>query len=139
MPPGADALRALDLELLRSHAFKRRERPVQHVVQTVELTRALDAQNIGCLLDHAQHLLVAVGVAAKYAQVAVADVVADAAEAQLVLHVEQGLGKLFGVLARGTQDMKRQPLRGLLADARQAFEFVDQPRQRFREIRHGLE
>jgi hypothetical protein len=40
-----------------------------------------------------------------------------------------GRAKLFGVLAQGAQDVKCQALRRLLADARQAFEFSDQPRQ----------
>jgi hypothetical protein len=44
---------------------------------------------------------IAVRIAAEDAQIAVADVVADTAEAQLVVDIQQGLGELFGVVARG--------------------------------------
>ena len=37
------------------------------------------------------------------------------------------------------QHVKGHPLRGLLADAGQALEFVDEPRERFGEIGHRLE
>ena len=35
--------------------------------------------------------------------------------------------------------MKRQPLRGLLPDARQVFQFVDQPRNGFGKVRHAIQ
>ena len=58
------------------------------------------------------------------------------AEAQLVLHVEDGLREMLGVVAAGAQHVERDALRGLLADAGQALEFGDQARQRFGEIGH---
>ena len=72
------------------------------------------------------------------AQLAVADVVADAAEAQLVLHVEDGLRQMLGIFAAGAQHVERDALRGLLPDAGQALEFGDEARQRFGEIGHRL-
>ena len=69
-------------------------------------------------------LRIAVGVAAELAQLAVADVVADAAQAQLVLDVEDGLRQVLGILAPGAQHVKREALRGLLPDAGQALEFA---------------
>ena len=60
------------------------------------------------------------------------------AEAQLVLDVENGLRQVLGVLAAGAQHVKGEALRGFLADAGQALEFVDQPRQRLGEIGHRL-
>ena len=59
------------------------------------------------------------------------------ADAELVLDVEHGLRQLLGILAAGAQDVKRQALRGFLPDAGQAFEFVDEARQRLGEIGHG--
>lgn len=46
-------------------------------------------------------------------KLAVRDVIADAAQAQLVilLHIQQGSRQLLGVLARRAQDVERQPLR----------------------------
>ena len=77
-------------------------------------------------------------IAAVLAQLAIADVVADAAQAQLVLHVQDGLRQVLGIVAAGAQHVERDPLRGLLADAGQALEFRDQPRERFGEIGHGV-
>ena len=91
------------------------------------------------LLHHADHRRVAVRIAAVRAQLAVADVVADAAEAELVLDVEQRLRQVLGIVAAGAQHVKREPLRGLLPDAGQTLELVDQPRERFGEIGHRLE
>ena len=77
-------------------------------------------------------------VAAILAGLAVADVVAERAEAQLVLDVEDRLRQVLGVVAAGAQHMEGEPLRGFLADAGEAFEFGDQPGERFGEIGHVL-
>ncbi len=54
------------------------------------------------------------GIAAVLAELAVADVVAYAAEAQLVLHVENGLRQVLGIVAAGAQHVERDALRGFL-------------------------
>ena len=61
------------------------------------------------------------------------------AQAQLVLHIQNRLRQLLGIVTAAAQQVERQPLRGFLSDARQMFEFGDQAGQRFGEIRHGLE
>ena len=112
---------------------------VQHVVAAFELARGFDAHDVVRLLHHADHVRIAVGFAAVLAQLAVADVVADAAEAQLVLDVEDRLGQVLGVLAAGAQHVEGEALRGFLPDAGQALEFGDEPRERFGEIGHRSE
>ena len=129
----------LDLQLLRPDAAQRRQRSAQHVIETVELPRHFDAHDIVRLLHHADDLPVAPGVAAILAQFGIADVIADRADAQLVFNVENGLREVLGIVAAGAHYVKRDALRGLLADARQALELGDQPGQRLREIGHGLE
>src|ERR1035437_3089115 len=79
----------------------------------------------------------AVRVAAVRAQLAFGDVVADAAQAELILDVQDGLRQVLGIVARGAQHVEREALRRLLPDAGQALEFGDQPRERFGEVRHG--
>ena len=77
---------ALDLQRFRPDAAQRRKRAVQHVVAALELARGFDAHDVVRLFHHADHLGIAVGVAAVTAQIALADVVAHAAQAELVLH-----------------------------------------------------
>ena len=67
-------------------------------------------------------------IAAIRAQLGVADVVALGADPQVVFDVEQRCRQPRGIVARGAQDMEREPLRRFLADAGQAFELVDQAR-----------
>jgi hypothetical protein len=81
----------LDAQLLRPDAAQRRDGAVQHMIQALELPRGLDGQNIVRLLHHADDGMIAMRIAAVIAQIAVADVVADGANSELVLHVEQRL------------------------------------------------
>ena len=112
---------------------------MQHVVTAFELPRGLDADDVVRLFHHAHDFGVAIAIAAILADLAIGDVVADAAQAELVLYVEDGLREMLGILAFGAQYVKRDALRGFLADAGEPFEFRDQPRERFGEIRHRLE
>jgi hypothetical protein len=69
-------------------------------------------------------------------------VVADGANSKLVFDIKQRLRQAFGGFPVIAQDMKSEPLRGFLSDARQAFEFLNQTGERFGEVRHrgvGLE
>src|SRR5258708_4265040 len=83
--------------------------------------------------------MIAMRVAAEIAQLAVADVVADGAGSQVVLDVHQGLGQPLRVFAWSAQNMERQTLRRFLADSGQTFEFLNQARERFSEVRHEFD
>lgn len=110
---------------------------MKHVVAALKLARGFDPDDIGRFLHHTDHLGVAIGIAAELAQIAIADVVADAAEAEFILDVEDGLRQVAGIVARASQDVEREALRRLLADSGQAFEFVDEASEGFGEIGHG--
>ena len=103
---------------------------MQHVILPLKLARGFDADDVVRLLHHADHFRVAAAVAAILAQLARGDVVADAAQAELILDVQDGLRQVLGVVAAGAQHVEGEALRRLLADAGKALEFRDQPRER---------
>ena len=47
-------------------------------------------------------------------------------------------GERLGIVVAGAQDVKGKPLRGLAADARQFFQFVDEPGHRLGKFRHDM-
>ena len=69
------------------HAVERRERAAEHVVEAAELARALDGDDVGRLLHHADDARVAARVGADGAQLALGQVEAAAAEADLLFHL----------------------------------------------------
>ena len=77
-------------------------------------------------------------IAAIIAQLAIADVVADGANSELVFDVHQRLRQPLGGFPIVAQNVKREPLRRLLPDAGQALELLDQTRERFGKIRHRV-
>ena len=79
-----------------------------------------------------------VALGAEVARVGVGDVVADRAFADFVLGVANRVGERQGLLAIHAQKIEGEALRGLLPDAGQVFQFVDQPRDGRRKIRHRL-
>lgn len=80
------------------------------------------------LFNHTDYGLIAVRIAAEKAQFGIADVIADGAESEFVLDVENGCSQPLCVFAVGSQQVKRNALCGLLADAWQPFELLDQSR-----------
>ena len=63
MPPADDALDELvDAEVLGPNAFERREAAAEDMIAAGEQARAVERPQVGHLLDHAQHLVVALGV-----------------------------------------------------------------------------
>src|SRR5574341_387443 len=98
-------------------SFLRQACAMQHVVEAEVHPRGLDGDNVVRLLDHAHHRGVATGIRAERAQLAVADVVAGGAQAELVLDVENRLREVFGIFPRGAEDVESKSLRGLLPDA----------------------
>ncbi|HWF46214.1 MAG TPA: hypothetical protein VG168_04345, partial [Bryobacteraceae bacterium] len=67
----------------------------------------------------------------------IADVIALSADPELIFDVQQSLRELLRVLAWGAQQMERYPLRRFLTDAGEALAFLNQPRERLREIGHA--
>src|SRR6185295_2772775 len=70
--------------------------------------------------------MVAALAAAEVAGIRVGDIAADRAVRDTLLHLAHGVGETIGLLARRAQDVKRETLRALRADAGQALQFLDQ-------------
>jgi len=83
------------------------------------------------------HAMIARGIGAVGAGVNVGDVVAHRAQPQLGFQITHRCGKQFGVFVARTQDMKRQPLRGLGSNPRQFLQLFNQPRHRLGKTAHG--
>ena len=81
--------------------------------------------------------VIALRIAAVIADLGVADVIAFGANAEIVLHVKQGLGQPGGIFSRLAQHVKRESLSRLLSDSREPPEFVNEPLQRRCKVRHG--
>ncbi|CAI7674331.1 unnamed protein product, partial [Penicillium discolor] len=115
-----------DPEVVRTDARDGADRAAEHVVQAAELPRALDRRDVLRVLDHTDQCLVAAGVATDRAAFLLRDVAADLAEADPDADLGQQLGETGDVERRRLQDVERDALRRLRADAGKAAELVDQ-------------
>ena len=70
---------------------------MEHVVQPSVAARPLQGQDVQGLFDHADDRLVALVIVADGAGVGVGDVLADGAEDDLLLDLEDGLGQGLGL------------------------------------------
>src|SRR5690606_13182706 len=104
----------------------RADRSAEHVVEPAELARALDGRDVLRILDDADQLRVAARVAADAAALLLGDVAAHFAELHSRAHLGEQLGEPDDIEGRRLQDMERDPLRGLRADAWQPAELVDE-------------
>ena len=75
-----------DIELVRTDAAKRIERPAEHVVATVVLPRALDGLDIARLFNDAHQTSVAPCVRAVLAHIGFRNIAADPAELHTLAH-----------------------------------------------------
>ena len=119
-------------------AVDRRNGSVQHVIDAVVVARLLDGGDVGRLFDHADEPLIAGRAGTIDAGINVGDVVADRAQAQAGLDVVDGSGEGVGVVFAGAQNMERQPLRRLAANAGKFLELVNQTSHGFSEARHRI-
>ena len=101
------------MQPLGADAIDRRDRAVEHVVETLELGRALEGEHIERLFDDTQPALVPASVATDRAQLLVADVEAALAEDDLVANVDEGRGQRPGFRVGRAEQVVGQPLRGL--------------------------
>ena len=109
-------------------ALQRRQRAHQHVIHALELARLLDRRRRSAAPRRRRSARIAVVAAAERARVGVGDVVADRAVGDALLDVAQRVGEPIRLLARRLEDVEREPLRALRADAGQALQFLDELR-----------
>ena len=107
-------------------AVDRRERAAEHVVQPAVLGGPLHRDQVGGLLDHADQRVVAADVEADRAHLVLGQVAALAAEADALLDLHDRGRERECLLLGRAQQVEGQPLRGALADARQAGQLRDE-------------
>src|SRR6476469_5214575 len=99
---------------------------MQHVIQTIEGPRGFHRQDVMWLFDDADPRPVAIRVAAIWTEFGVSDVIAFRADAQVVFDVNQRRSQRRSLIARRTQNVKRQTLCRFLPDSGQSAELIDQ-------------
>ena len=75
-------------------------------------------------------------IAAVQTKLAITDVVALSADAQLIFNINNGLGQVLRVFTRGAKQVEGDALSGLLPDAGEPFTFLNQPGKRLSEVGH---
>ena len=109
-----------DAQVVGTDALERRQQAVQHVVAAAEVPAAIDRDQVRRRRDHADRVGLAPRVAAQRARIVLGHVHADRAQPDLVGDIEQRLREIADLLAVAAHQVKREPRRGLLADARAA-------------------
>ena len=126
-----DALHQLaNADIVRPDVPHGRQRAVQHMVQALVFLGSLERDHVARLRDHADGLLVACLIRADRAGLAVRQILAALAGEGARLGVADRVREALRVLLGQVEHIKRQPLRGFLADAGQSGEFLDQPLDR---------
>jgi hypothetical protein len=97
------------------------------MVEAAELPRAFDGHDVRRLLHDAHHVGIASRVGADGADLALRQVEAALAEADLVLHVLDGRRERQDVVGPESEDVEREPLGRARAYPRQLGELCDQP------------
>ena len=110
---------------------------MEHMVVAVVLPAALNGRHVPGVRHHADGGAVPLGRGADGAQAAGGEVLAHRAAGDAVLGVQDGVGKLPGLLLGKAQHVKGQALGGLAADARQPGKLLHQLFQRCGEVLHA--
>jgi hypothetical protein len=120
------AQQLIDRQILDADPVDRRKRAAKHVVEPVELVRALHGDDVAGLLDHADQALVAALVGADAADRLVGEVEADLAKADFLLDLADRVGQGEAFIFGHSEYVEGEPLRGAAADAGQLRELGDQ-------------
>src|SRR5439155_2855783 len=116
----------VDPQVLRLDAVERRKRAAEDVVEAAELGRSLEREQVGRLLDDADHGVVAARVEADRADLLLRQVPALAAEANALLDLDDRGGERERLVLGHAQQMEGEPLRGARPDPRQASQLRDE-------------
>jgi hypothetical protein len=115
-----------NLQLIGPDAIDGADSAKQHVVAALEIPGAFDGDDIASLLHHAHDGSVPTIVHADATQIAFGDVPTAAAERDSSLRVRNGMGQPTGIFRGQFEEMERDALRRLRANAGKAAEFVNQ-------------
>ena len=128
----------LDLQLIWPDPAYRRQRAVQHVIQTSVLASLFHGHQVERFFDDQDHAMVALRACAVAARVDVGDVIAQRTEDDLLFDFLDGFDQAVSFLAVGPQDVKRHTLSRLGSDARHFLKFVDELCYGFCVVEHRL-
>src|SRR5579859_27333 len=120
----------VETDVLTIHALKRRDAPVQHMIDPAVEPGSLDREHIQWLLDHTDLALITGGAGTKGAQLGGGNVVAAATELHIGLQRGQCVGQPTRLLLGATQQEECQPGGRFWPNARQPAELFDHPRDR---------
>ena len=116
-----------DADIVRADVIERRDHAVQHMVNAGKFPRPLHCDHVLRVGDHADDAVVAALVVTDRADVAIRQILADGAEMHRFFCLGQHGGKLRDLILRQAQEVKRQPLRRLAADAGELCKLLGQP------------
>jgi hypothetical protein len=108
------------------------------VVRALEAARLLDRAHVLGLLHDADHAVIAIRALAIFARIALGDVVADRAVRDALLRLAYRLQQQVRLLAGRPEDVKRETLRALRADAGQSLQPFDQADERLGQRHHTV-
>jgi hypothetical protein len=127
----------LNFQLLRAAPLQRRKGSAQHVIHAAIHPSLFNRENVVGFLNDADRPMVPRRADAIQTRIGVGDVVASGALADFFFGVANRIGKREGVFGRGAKQIKREALRGLLADSRKMFQCVNESFNRSGKIRHA--
>ena len=110
---------------------------MQHVIAAFEIAHALHRRHVTGIAHHTDHAVVPLFIRADRAGVFHRVVAADRAVFHRLAALPDGAGQLVHLIFRQGDDVIRQPLRGLCADAGQAGKLLRHPRDGFNLPGHG--
>src|SRR5262249_40928779 len=124
--PSQSLQQILDSELIGADPANWGERAVQHVIQPPVFAGLFYRHLVVRLFHDQDNAPVALRVRAEAARVNIGDVIADGAEDDFIFDILNGLNESVGLLAFSSEDVKRETLGGLGADARHLLKLVDE-------------
>ena len=113
------------------------ETSVEYVVDAFEAAGLLNSYQAMRFFNNADYRMVARSRSADAARLNVREVVTDRAKNDAFFYFMYGRDQTLELVVRRAHDVKRQPLRRLVSDAGQAFQFVDQFCDGFGVFKHG--
>src|ERR687887_1386412 len=105
------------MQVVRPDAIQRGDPAAEHMVAPAVPTGALDRGDVTRLLDHAQQARIASGIMTDGARVLVGQIAAGATRHHLAPDAPDRLRQPLCGLRRLLEEMEREPLGGLTADA----------------------
>ena len=125
------------MKLLRSASGKRRERAAKDVIHPAIRPRFFNGHDVVGFFDHANGLLAPRGPHTIQARIGIRNVVTGRTRADFLFRVANRIRERKRIFGRRSQQMKRQPLRGLLPNSGEMLQFINKSFDGSGKIRHA--